>query len=110
MKDLNQEKTLGVANKELISEGMKRISHWEQFRSRLSSPNSGLAIKDQSLQDGLSEEERAIANLINGNKSIYNIVEESKFDDLRTLQIVEELLSYKTVVQTVTAALKDKII
>jgi CheY-like chemotaxis protein len=88
---IDHHKALPMSNKELISKGIERVSQWRQLQQQLPPLHTVVMTKTPLPDTELSKEERAIVNLLNGNRRISDIVEESSFDDLEALEIVKEL-------------------
>ena len=92
MTDFNRQRKLTRKNKELISEALKRINLWEQEKKNLPPLNTKLAANRTSFDiKSLTEEERELLSSMNGNRMIYDIVVKSPFDDIKALEIVNNL-------------------
>jgi len=91
MTSVNRERKINELNKELITAGMRRISQWERINQGLPPLNSVVIKTELNTYEDLSGEENEIIQGINEKKKIYEIIEQSRFDDLKSLAIVKSL-------------------
>ncbi|MFQ6003849.1 MAG: DUF4388 domain-containing protein, partial [Candidatus Zixiibacteriota bacterium] len=81
-KEVEQPRKIETDNKELLYEGMRRISEWEQLKDRLPPFTSVLEVAYRPQKGDISEEEENFFNLFNGERNILEVVEESGRDEL----------------------------
>jgi len=88
---VNRERTIQRSNKELMTIGLRRINQWEQIRQELPPLNTIVTKTEVNNYDQLDDEEKEIISGVNEKKMIYEIIEKSRFDDLKALLIINKL-------------------
>jgi len=91
MTPVNRERTIHIQNKKLITAAMRRINQWEQIKQGLPPLNSVVAKTELNTYEKLNEDEKEIITGIKEKKKLYQIIERSRFDDLKSLAIVKSL-------------------
>lgn len=91
MASVNRERTIHIPNKELITAAMRRINQWVQIQQGLPPLNTVIIKTELNTYEDLSDEEKEILNAINEKEKICEIIERSRFDDLKSLAIVKGL-------------------
>ncbi len=91
MAPVSRERTIHISNKELIAAGLRRINQWEQVKKGLPPLNTVMVKTELNTYEQLSDEEKEVIKNINEKKMIYEIIERSRFDDLKSLEIVKSL-------------------
>lgn len=99
MKKHEAAKRLLTTTREMISEGMTRQFRWEQLTKQLPPLKTITGIAPEQKQDRLTNDEKQISKLINGSKSIIEIVEESQFDDIKSLRLIKSLYDKGVIVK-----------
>lgn len=80
-----------VATRELISEGMTRLYRWEQLCAQMPSLQSVVLIAPKKNGATFTEDEQEVINLLDGKKRFIDVIEESRFDDLKALRLLKNL-------------------
>lgn len=78
----------------LLMEGMRRVDEWGRLAEQLPSTTTIFEVNARQLLDRLAEipdELNGILRLIDGQRSIMAVLDESPFDDLSTLSVVSKL-------------------
>ncbi|MDZ7344358.1 MAG: DUF4388 domain-containing protein [candidate division KSB1 bacterium] len=93
MRTHDRPRVLTVATRDLISEGVTRLYRWQQLTAQLPPLHAALVINGELPGAALTDEERTLIDLANSNapKRIVDLIEESQFDDLRTLTVLKNL-------------------
>jgi len=91
MSPVNRERTIKLSNNEFITEAMRRINQWEQMASGLPPLNTAIIKVDLNGYENLTGEEKELLEGINEKKKIYEVIENSQFDDLNSLAILQSL-------------------
>lgn len=91
MTSVSRERRIDIPNKELITTAMRLINQWEQITKGLPPLNTIISKTGLNTYEDLSDEENEIIKSIDDNKKIYEIIEQSLFDDLKSLTIVKSL-------------------
>lgn len=92
MSKFDQQKTITQDTKELIADGLKRVNRWEQIKKNLPPLNTAFTVNQILLnENNLSDNESILLSSLNGNTKIYDIVVKSPFDDIKTLEVIENL-------------------
>ncbi|NIM04148.1 MAG: DUF4388 domain-containing protein [Armatimonadetes bacterium] len=85
---------------ELILEGMKRLDEWEKVQKEITDRNVVLrlcASKVGEEYDKLSQEERAILQLVDARRDVAAVIRESGLDPTQALLIITELMGRELV-------------
>jgi len=88
---VNPEKKITKSNKELIDIGIRRINDWEQIRQGLPPLNAMVIKSSNNDYQNLNEEEREIISSLENKIRLCDLIEKSRFDDLKALEIVRGL-------------------
>ncbi|OQX95572.1 hypothetical protein B6I21_04755 [candidate division KSB1 bacterium 4572_119] len=79
------------SNKKLIDIGVRRVNDWEQIKQGLP-PLSAIVVKTNSNNfEQLSDLEKELLSGIKNKVRIYDLIEQSSLDDLKTLELVRGL-------------------
>lgn len=85
-------RTLNKPTEKLLSEGIKRNARWDQIKKNLPSLSTILAVNKISFQENnISDDEKQLIRLTNKQSKIYDIITKSPLDDIKTLEIVDNL-------------------
>uniref|UniRef100_A0A7V1EGZ9 Tetratricopeptide repeat protein n=1 Tax=candidate division WOR-3 bacterium TaxID=2052148 RepID=A0A7V1EGZ9_UNCW3 len=82
-----------LSPQELLLEGARRIDEWRKLEKRLPPFESILAVKKDYSEIPLTEEELKILQLIDGNRTIDDILKLSEFDFFETCRTIYALIS-----------------
>ncbi len=88
---LDRERTIQIPNKELVNAAMRRINHWQQLQQGLPPLNTVVVKTELNTYQDLSDEEKELITGISEKIRIDEIIEKSRFDDLKALAIVGKL-------------------
>lgn len=91
MTSVDRERTIQIPGKELINSAMRRINQWQQLQQGLPPLNTVVVKTERNTYQDLSDEEKEVITAINEKKRIDEIIERSRFDDLKALAIVKKL-------------------
>ncbi|MEO0160892.1 MAG: tetratricopeptide repeat protein [candidate division WOR-3 bacterium] len=89
----NEEFLVQLSPQELLLEGARRIDEWRKLEKRLPPFESILAIKKDYHEVPLTEEETRILQLVDGNRTLDEILKLSEFDFFETCRTIYALLS-----------------
>lgn len=85
---------LGVSTQAILMEGMRRVDEWSRVSEQLP-PLDGIYKLDQEALGvrlgAIPDELHGILRLFDGKRSLYDVVDESPFEDLSTLQTLAKL-------------------
>lgn len=85
-------RTINQTNDELIHEGRNRTIRWEKIKQNLPPLHTIIALNDIAFDvNNISDGEKKLLSSINGNTMIYDIIIKSPYDDIQTLEIVDNL-------------------
>jgi len=88
---VNNKKNISKSNKDLVDIGIRRANDWDQIRQGLP-PLTAVVLKSNSNNvSELSDEEKELLTSINKKIKLYDIIEKSKYDDLKALEIIRGL-------------------
>lgn len=88
-------RTIEMTTQAVLMEGMRRVDEWGRLAEQLPSLDVVLEIDDKALVARLPEipdELNGVLRLFDGKRSLWNVVDESPFDDLSTLSTVAKML------------------
>ncbi len=88
---VNNDSKIEKSNKELVDIGIRRINDWEQIKQGMPPLNAVVLKTDHNNYVELSDEEKEVLNSIDKKIQLCDIIEKSKFDDLKALEIVRGL-------------------
>jgi len=88
---INKENKLSKTNKDLIEIGIRRINNWEQIVQGLPPLNAIIIKTNNNGYNNLNEDEKAMLTEIDKKVILGDVIEKSKFDDLKALEIVRSL-------------------
>jgi len=91
MTPVDRERTIQIQNKKLITAAMRRINQWEQVKQGLPPLNTIVIKTELNTYEDLNDEEKEVITGVNEKEKIYEIIERSRFDDLKSLAIVKSL-------------------
>jgi len=89
-----REPTISVSTQALLMEGMRRVDEWGRLLEQLPPLETVLEVDRSVLLDRLGEipdELNGILRLVDGHRSILELVDASPFEDLSTLSTVSKL-------------------
>lgn len=89
-----REQTINVSTQALLMEGMRRVDEWGRLLEQLPPLETVLEVDRSVLLDRLGEipdELNGILRLVDGHRSILELVDASPFEDLSTLSTVSKL-------------------
>lgn len=89
------ERTIEMSTQAVLMEGMRRVDEWGRLAEQLPSLDVVLEIDDTALLSRLPEipdELNGVLRLFDGKRSLWNVVDESPFDDLSTLSTIAKML------------------
>jgi DNA-binding response OmpR family regulator len=78
----------------LLMEGMRRVDEWGRLSEQLPSMSVVFEVDRGTLVERLAEipdELNGILRLLNGKRSLMDVIDESPFDDLSTLSVISKL-------------------
>lgn len=94
-KEIDVEETISVSNLGLLLHGFKRIEQREKLFKQLPSPETTFVLTDSFrriiARQELSREAAKFITLINGRRDIMQIIDESVYDDLKSLERLAKL-------------------
>ena len=91
---VKNEDIIGTSTQGILMEGMRRVDEWGRLLEQLPSLATIFEIDHGELLDRLSEipdELNGILRLFDGKRSLFQVVDESPFEDLSTLSTVSKL-------------------
>ena len=91
---VNRESIVDMSTSALVMEGMRRADEWGRIVEQLPPMNSALEVDHKRLLERLSEipdELNGILRLLDGTRTSMDIVDESPFEDLSTLNTLSKL-------------------
>ncbi|MFQ5822633.1 MAG: response regulator [bacterium] len=91
IKEINRTKVLKESMGDLIYQGLIRRDRWERLSKRLPPLQAVIKQGPKLNENNLTNEERSLIRLINGKMRLIDLIELSKCDDLKALQIVSDL-------------------
>lgn len=90
---VDRDRTIKMANKELITIGLRRINQWQQIKEGLPPLNTVIIKTDLNHSAELSEEEKQLIIAMNEKNMIYELVQKCKCDDLKALELIKGLIN-----------------
>jgi len=90
---VDRDRTIKMANKELITIGLRRINQWQQIKEGLPPLNTVVIKTDLNHSAELSEEEKQLIIAMNEKNMIYELVQKCKCDDLKALELIKGLIN-----------------
>ncbi len=85
---------LGVSTQAILMEGMRRVDEWSRVSEQLPALDGVYRLDHDELAlrlGAIPDELHGILRLFDGKRSLYDIVDESPFEDLSTLQTLAKL-------------------
>jgi CheY-like chemotaxis protein len=92
--EIDRPETIRMNNQALIMEGMRRMDEWIHIMEQLPKPETRLDVDARVLAEKLTEipdEVDRILRLVDGQRSLIEIVDDSPEDEMKTLDIVSKL-------------------
>lgn len=89
----SEEYTVQLSAQELLLEGARRIDEWRQIENKIPPFETVLIHKDDAADIPLTAEEKQILELIDGTRSIDDILKLSNYDFFETCRTIYGLLS-----------------
>ena len=88
---VNNKKKISKSNKELIGIGIRRANDWDQIKNGLPPLNTVILKSNSNNFSELTFEEKELLTSIDNNVQLCDIIEKSKYDDLKALGIIKGL-------------------
>jgi len=88
---VNNKRKITKSNKDLIDIGIRRVSDWDHIKKGLPPLNAFVLKSDTNNFSELSDEEKELLTSINKKIKLCDIIEKSKHDDLKALEIIRGL-------------------
>jgi DNA-binding response OmpR family regulator len=91
---IDREDVIDMSTSALVMEGMRRADDWGRLVEQLPDLSARFEVDHEKLVDRLSEipdELNGILRLLDGNRSLLDVVDESPFEDLSTLTTLSKL-------------------
>jgi len=85
---------------DLISEGITRLYRWEQLSKALPSLKSVVLTVPGIGEAKLTADERKVVALLNGPKRFIDVIEESRFDEIKTLRLLKGLYDKGLIIES----------
>ena len=85
---------IATSTQGLLMEGMRRVDEWGRLSEQLPSLDVVFDVDHETLVERLTEipdELNAILRLLDGRRTLMEIIDESPFDDLSTLSVISKL-------------------
>jgi DNA-binding response OmpR family regulator len=86
--------TIALSNQSLLAEGLRRLDEWGRLLEQLPPLSAALEIDGNQLTERLAEipdEANGLLRLVDGTRSLEQIIDESTFDALASLEILSQL-------------------
>ncbi len=99
MMEHDRTRSIFVDTPDLISEGVTRLYRWEQLSKDLPSLQSVVLKAPDKTDVQLTRDEQHIMELIDGRKRMIDIIEQSKFDDIKALRLFKGLFEKGAVME-----------
>lgn len=93
-KPIDNSDTITTSTQGLLMEGMRRVDEWGRLSEQLPSLDVVFDVDHQTLLERLTEipdELNAILRLLDGRRTLMEIIDDSPFDDLSTLSVISKL-------------------
>lgn len=88
---VNNKRKISESNEDLIDIGIRRVSDWDQIKQGLPPLNAVVLKSNSNNFSELSVEEKELLTSINKKVKLCDIIEKSKYDDLKALEIIRGL-------------------
>src|SRR5262249_45425842 len=92
--DVKNEDIIGTPTQGILMEGMRRVDEWGRLTEQLPPLTTVFEIEHAQLAERLNEipdELNGILRLIDGQRTLMQVVDESPFEDLSTLATISKL-------------------
>ena len=99
MMEHDRTRSIFVDTPDLISEGVTRLYRWEQLSKDLPSLQSVVLKAPDKTDVQLTRDEQHLMELIDGRKRMIDIIEQSKFDDIKALRLFKGLFEKGAVME-----------
>ncbi len=99
MMEHDRTRSIFVDTPDLISEGVTRLYRWEQLSKDLPSLQSVVLKAPNKTDVQLTRDEQHLMELIDGRKRMIDIIEQSKFDDIKALRLFKGLFEKGAVME-----------
>ncbi len=93
-RDVKREDRIGVSTQGLLMEGMRRLDEWSRLQEQLPSMGTVFDVSHEELAMRLAEipdEINDVLRLFDGRKTLAGVLDESRGDDLATLNAISKL-------------------
>ena len=91
---VSREDVVGTTTESILMEGLRRVDEWSRLSEQLPPLETVFVLDPLQLQERLPEvpeELNGILRLFDGRRRIFDVVDESPFDDLSTLATISKL-------------------
>lgn len=91
---ITREDVVGTTTQSILMEGLRRVDEWSRLSEQLPPLDTVFVLDPLQLQERLPEvpeELNGILRLFDGRRRIFDVVDESPFDDLSTLATISKL-------------------
>ncbi|MFO0667873.1 MAG: response regulator [Polyangiaceae bacterium] len=91
---ITREDVVGTTTQSILMEGLRRVDEWARLSEQIPPLETVFVLDPLQLQERLPEvpeELNGILRLFDGRRRIYDVVDESPFDDLSTLATISKL-------------------
>ena len=93
-KPIDSPDQISTSTQGLLMEGMRRVDEWGRLSEQLPSLDVVFDVEHETLMERLTEipdELNSILRLLDGRRTLIDIIDESPFDDLSTLSVISKL-------------------
>lgn len=93
-RDVRREDKIGVSTQGLLMEGMRRLDEWSRLQEQLPSMSTVFDVNHEELAYRLAEipdEINDVLRLFDGRRTLAEVLDESRGDDLATLNAISKL-------------------
>lgn len=84
-------KKITVSTRDLISEGITRLYRWEELSAQMPPLHAVALLAPHTNGQTFSKEEQDILALLDGKRRFIDIIEASRFDDIKALRLLKNL-------------------
>ncbi len=93
IREIAQVKVITESTEELIYEGLILRDRWEKLTRNLPPLQATVKIAPKLFDTSLTVDEKTLLNLVTKNIRLIDLIEDSKFDDLKSLYIITRLFN-----------------
>jgi|GEM_PF-471577 len=91
---VNSSKQIKLDNKEIVARGQKQINQWHQLKTNLPPLSAVLVLSsrvDATALGKLNLAEKKLIHLMDGKRTLLDIIEQTSLEDLKVLEIIHPL-------------------